>query len=469
MVVLVVAAGCGVGDDLRLSPHPGDQATVLAGAQEADAGELTSDTSIGATSPPGSVGGVDPESSTGPRPGPGTPESESGSGSGSAEQDASSKGPGPTPASEHPTSEPAGGPQGRSPSSATGTSSAPDGGAGGSSTSSSGSSSSSGQTGSTPSSPADPPPTVGDTAGSLFVAPDGTGDGRSAGSPLGSIEEAFEAAQPGDVIVVGGGRYHEDVTVVFPAAGTTQNPIRVRAAEGERPVIQGLVRLSGLRHWTISGLNVTWPDHGTNNQHLVKLTGGEHWTFANAEVWGARSFAAILVAGTPTDYRLSGLHVHDTAPANGRNQDHLIYLNSGTGTGVVERCLLVGSPNGRAIKVGPAASDGPAVANITIRYNTMVDNQGPSNVQLSGPTSNVTIHHNLLVQPQPGRNAVTVFELGGSGNLVRDNVAWQAAGVADRDPGVGDGGGNTLLDPRFAPGTYRPTDPAAAGFGYLAS
>ena len=100
------------------------------------------------------------------------------------------------------------------------------------------------------------------------------------------------------------------------------------------------------------------------------------------------------------------------------------------------------------MKVGPASSGGGSVSGVTIRYNTMDNNLGPSNVQLAWGTSDVQIFANIMSRPQPGREAVATFQLSGSGNVVRDNVYWLAAGPAPATSGV-TVVGNVEMDPEF--------------------
>lgn len=296
--------------------------------------------------------------------------------------------------------------------------------------------------------------------GVIYVGVNGAGDGSSPANPMGSIEAAMQSAVPGSEIVVAGGHYRGDVLVIDPPAGTAEAPIVMRT-EG-RVVIEGLVRFWRLHHWTISGLNVTWPASAGSTDHLIRLTGGSHWVFRDAEVWGARSYAGVLVAGPASNYTLERLHVHDTIPSNDTNQDHLIYLNGESGPGLVSHSLLVGSPNGRAIKVG-----GPDITveatDIEIRFNTMVDNRGPSSIQLTGRTTEIDIHHNVMTDTDPRRNAVTVFNWIGPTAVADHNVVWASAGVAD--PPVFVAAGNVLADPQFDD-TYRPTNPVAAGAGH---
>lgn len=305
----------------------------------------------------------------------------------------------------------------------------------------------------------------------LHVGPNSTaaGDG-SIDRPFNELAVALQSLEAGQTLIVHGGTYTEQIKLNDLGVGTADEPIVVRAADGEVPLVVGLLWLSGLEHWMIEGINVTWDDErNSSNQHMVKLDDGQNWRFSDAEIWGARSFAAILVSGLPENFELSGLYVHDTLPANARNQDHLIYLNSGTHGGLIERNLLVGSENGRAIKIGPEAPDGDWVGNLLIRFNTMVDNRGPSNVQFAWRTTGVTLENNLMVGALADRANVTTFELTGGSNLVRNNAGWDSIGVLEPHINLADGGGNVHADPMFTDdGTYRPTNPALKNFGYLA-
>lgn len=303
----------------------------------------------------------------------------------------------------------------------------------------------------------------------LHVRPTGQPGDGTAGRPFGSLEQGLRAVGPGQTLLVHGGEYRERINLGSGLAeGRSDAPVVVRAAAGERPVVRGLFRLRQLRHWTIDGINVTWDDErNASNEHMVVFTDGSNWVYRNSEIWGARSYAGVLVAGDPVSWALRGLYIHDTHPSNATNQDHLIYCNCGSGGGVIERNLLVGSRNGRAIKVGTVHDHNSSIANVAIRYNTMVDNTGPSNVQLSYRVSDVVVERNIMVDAKAGRPNVTTYELSGSGNLVRNNVGWGSTGVVQPDPGITDGGGNNHLDPQLG-GDHRPASPAAAAYGHRA-
>jgi hypothetical protein len=307
------------------------------------------------------------------------------------------------------------------------------------------------------------------TAGrTLYVST--TGSDRATGTltaPLRTVAAGMRALRPGDTLYVRGGRYVERIKNPTVVAGTATAPITVSAYPGEEPVIEGLLWLSGLTHWTISNVDVTWSASNLASEHMVKFSAGSNWRYTASQVWGARSYAGILVAGAASHWRLDRLHVHHTYATNSVNQDHLIYVNTTSGPGVIERSLLTDSPNGRGIKVGPSSSSTTPVGNVTIRYNTFFNNLGPSNIQLSYGAANNVIHRNIFVKPAANKPAVTAYKLTGAGNVAYDNIAWEASAVVATDPKLANGGGNMLVNPMFD-AKFKPQNPAAAPYGHLA-
>jgi hypothetical protein len=123
-----------------------------------------------------------------------------------------------------------------------------------------------------------------------FVAPGGKDANPGTKSePLFSLAKAVNGAGPGDVIYLRGGTYAYDATVVLDTAGTSNNPIRIEAVTGERPVLnyssatpaseairgtaRGIYITTNAQWWLIKGVEICYaPDNG------VKSEGG-HITF----------------------------------------------------------------------------------------------------------------------------------------------------------------------------------------------
>lgn len=247
-----------------------------------------------------------------------------------------------------------------------------------------------------------------------------------------------------------GGTYLERVTSVTLRPGRPGARILVAAEAGQRPVIQGLLEVRDADYWTFDGIDVTWdPATGAPDEHMVKLVDGVGWVFRNAEVWGARSYAAVLVAGTvpgqPSNWTVEDNCVHDTYPTNDPNQDQLLYVNTGldAGPGLVRRNLLFNATNGMGVKLGGPTPEEGGAAHVEVRYNSIYNTaQG---VLVAWGSHDNRITGNIVDKVGHGYGGMRSFELSGRSDVVAENVVGDAQRLFLDDPGFGrlaDGGGN---------------------------
>jgi hypothetical protein len=201
------------------------------------------------------------------------------------------------------------------------------------------------------------------------------------------------------------------------------------------------------------------------------MQGGTGWQIKNSEFWGARSYAALFTAGGADKFYVGYNTIHDTYPSNATAQDHLIYVYEAT-DGVIERNLLYNSPNGRAVKVGSLSNDVTYPRNITVRYNTLYGNLGPSNIQFDRAANNNRAYRNIYQKPKSTHQNVTHYELTGTNNVVSDNIGWESVGLIEpNNGGLVDGGGNQSADPQFADigsNDFHPRNPGVEGYGRYA-
>lgn len=284
--------------------------------------------------------------------------------------------------------------------------------------------------------------------------------------PWRTIEASFHKLEPGDTLIVRGGTYSENVVGSSIRPGSSSSPIVVKAAAGENPVIQGLLWLSRPSHWTLDGIDVTWRHGNPDSAHMVKMTDGSGWTIKNAELSEARSYAALLVAGEPSGWSVRDSCVHDTRTANSTNQDHLIYVNTGSGggPGLVTRNVLFNAPNGHGLKL--------AGSGVRFSYNTVHNTR--HSVLVDGESHGNLWQRNILSSPAAGA-VFRSYRLRGDDDVATENL-WHGARTLDAsDDGYGeveDGGGNVRRDPRFdsvgSCSGFRPEEPAAASYGAYA-
>lgn len=326
-----------------------------------------------------------------------------------------------------------------------------------------------------------PVPTFAPVSGqTYYISPTGNdgADGKSTASPLKSFNKAMGILKPGDILYMRGGDYYENVTPKL-TSGRPDAKITMKNYPGERPVIHGLFIMSSPSYWVFDGVNVTWGSGLSSGDHMTKFTGGTSWELKNCEIWGARSYAGMSITGFTTKWSIHDCIIHDTYASNSTNQDHLIYANDAS-YGVIEHNIFLNSPNGRGVKLGPPSGGGAGPNNITVRFNTFYNNEGPANIQVSGGTSNNTFEKNILVKPGSGNPSITVNSgYFGSNSVAKGNLCWLSSGVFES--GIVDGGGNinNTIDPQInfnvskrADGSYildansfRPGNAAAAAYG----
>jgi len=264
------------------------------------------------------------------------------------------------------------------------------------------------------------------------------------------VGKGLASLYPGDTLYVRGGMYVERLRRIAIRPATSLAPIVVAAYPGERPIISGLLWLRRPNYWTLDGINVTWNPANSADEHMVKFTNGVGWTFRNSEVWGAHSFAGLLVVGNvpgePSNWTLSGNCVHDTYPSNGTNQDHNIYLNTGlaSGPGVIERNIIFNASNGENIKIGSPGIDAGGSSNVSVRYNTMYN--AAQNILVGRSSHDNHIYNNIL--GKAAKANIRGFKLTGMNNTALDNLGVGGSVFIHNDAnytGVTDMGGNELL------------------------
>jgi hypothetical protein len=280
----------------------------------------------------------------------------------------------------------------------------------------------------------------------------------------------------GDTLYLRGGTYVENITGKNTRPATATAPILVKGYPGERPVIQGLLWLTSPSWWTLDGVNVTWNPANPSTSHMVKMINGRNWTLTNSELWGARSYANLLVVGTvvsePANWTVSGNCIHDTYASNSTNQDQLIYANTGltAGSGVIERNLLFNATNGNGVKLGGPNSAG-GTANVAVRNNTIYNTS--QSMLVSWQSNSNTISGNLLNKVGTNYANLRGYQLTGINNVATDNAGGGAEQLLLNDSGylgVQNGAGNQFpIDPQFdsvsSCAGFHPSNPIAAAYG----
>ena len=320
--------------------------------------------------------------------------------------------------------------------------------------------------------------------GSLYyVATDGSdSNSGTLANPWRTVQKGLESLKAGDELFIRGGTYVERITNPKLAAGTSTSRILVKAYPGERPVIQGLLWITGAMYWTFDGINVTWDSAtGQRDEQMVKLVNGVGWRFRNGEVWGAHSYADLLVASTvagePSNWIVARNCIHDNYGAQDHiNGDQLIYVNThDTPGGIVRRNILFNALNGMGVKLGSADVPEEGPANVVVYDNTIYNTS--QSILVAWSAHDDQMYNNLMDKVDLVRSPVYAnirgYELTGLNNVSHDNLGYEAHSLILNDEGyvgVQDQGSEVFpRDPQFDSVTscdgFHPADPTAEKYG----
>ena len=153
-------------------------------------------------------------------------------------------------------------------------------------------------------------------AAEWFVAPGGVGTG-SGSFPFGRIQDAINAAGPGDVVVVAPGTYAETLQTVRD--GAPGAPITVRAATSRAAIVTHLGRVLTVAHayFAVDGL-VLDGQYGADD--TVRVTGaGDFLQLRDSEV--RRSSKDLIDLANPDGVLVDGCLLHHALNAADRRTD----------------------------------------------------------------------------------------------------------------------------------------------------
>ncbi|TEA21677.1 Pectate lyase L [Colletotrichum sidae] len=112
-------------------------------------------------------------------------------------------------------------------------------------------------------------------AADVFVSTEGSDSGSgSIASPYLSIQDAVDAASPGDNIYIRGGTYKPSDNISFRKSGTSSSPYTVRAHEDEEVILDG----DNLFGTPVEEYGGSLP---SSKRGIFQLRGADYWRFYN--------------------------------------------------------------------------------------------------------------------------------------------------------------------------------------------
>jgi len=334
----------------------------------------------------------------------------------------------------------------------------------------------------------------------LTARAEAAGTTRTVGPGV-NLKAALIALKPGDTLALLPGVYRTGMVSPPPATlaigadrkmhrGTPSARITVRAADpSKRPLILGELKLWGATYWTLDGLRVQAVDR---TRDALYMGGGTGWTVKNSEFFGAsvtNAYSNVTISsdsygtGAPRGFMFTGNCVHDAGRSTGRARygtDHNIYVSyagdRGSG-GVISRNVIFNHANGVGIKLGNGGIPrAPGPWNVQVAYNTIA--QGGRQVFLHADVRGNTISRNILADStQPFgvvKTTVSVYlnQVIGGGNGFANNYATGST-MFSFGKSARIGVDNVVRpSPHFSGsgcGGFRPTTPAAVGYGRYGS
>jgi hypothetical protein len=244
-----------------------------------------------------------------------------------------------------------------------------------------------------------------------FVALDGSdANPGTEALPWRTVAYAMTHALPGDRIYIRGGAfdegiYDEDITVT-PVSGTAEQPITIGSYPGERAIVRGFQSYTNPNYWTFKEFHVTWDPADSQtayfDRHLLKINGGTGWIIEDSDIWGAYSFAGLLVAkstgsGTPTNWTVRRCRIYDTFGGEASEfRSHNIYVHTTTGSsgGLIERCIMANATKGSNVKIGGDNTGGSGSKGVTLRYCTLYNATQP--LTLTNIVTDIDVYGNLI-------------------------------------------------------------------------
>lgn len=277
--------------------------------------------------------------------------------------------------------------------------------------------------------------------------------------PVSDLGPLLATLRPGDIVCLGPGTYGARGTRTdWRAAGTSAEPIVLRATTGEPVLLRGFLNIEA-DHVELDGVvldgptGAVSPANAPGGQEVLAWIQGTGVVLRHCEVRGGLWRAGVYVTGRET--LIDACWVHDNGPWSDPDQvqvgglasniDHGIYWGKGSAGAVINSVL----EHNLAYGIQVSGGAGPVLmANDTIVRN------GAGGVIWAERTSGSTLV-NSIVADNDGYS-VNAHLLEGERNVARNNLAWGNRRGNWDDDGPLITRQNGVADPLFrGPGDYR--------------
>ena len=225
----------------------------------------------------------------------------------------------------------------------------------------------------------------------------------------GSCTEEFEnvanTLQPGDELVLHGGTYSQTCRRAVTAIGTNAQPIIIRAATGEIPILTNSTSQNNLDIVNSSYLVIRGLHFQGGSQGVVFGGTNHHVTLEDNEVYGTDNNAITLNSGNSDFMTFRHNHIHHTGQAGGSTEGEGFYLGCHTGSCRVTNSLVEGN---------------------YIHHLRGTSSGGNDGVEVKVGSAGNIVRHNVIHDANIGTQFPCILVYGGGStvNTVEGNVMW---------------------------------------------
>lgn len=225
------------------------------------------------------------------------------------------------------------------------------------------------------------------------------------------FERIANVLKPGDELVLHGGIYSQNGRRAVTAKGTAENPIVIRAAAGESPLLtrptdtrdqQNNIEFVDCAYLVIRGLRFQGGSSG------VRFIRGHHVTFEDCEIFETGNNALNMNSGNCHAFFIRRNHIHHTGlSTSGPTEGEGMYIGCHSGSCRTTDSLI----EGNYIHHTRGTSDG-----------------GNDGIEIKVGSCGNIVRNNVIHDTNIGRKYPGIFVYGGGPgtNLVEGNAIWNA-------------------------------------------
>ncbi len=217
------------------------------------------------------------------------------------------------------------------------------------------------------------------------------------------------ALKPGDELVLRGGIYSQDCYRAITVNGTAANPIIIRAATGEKPIItrsaaasqrQNNIDIANSSYVIIRGIHFRGGDGG------VRFIGGHHITIEDCEISETLNNGLRLNTTNSDSYIIRRNHIHHTGLNTTRTTE---------GEGIYFGC-----------HDGSCRVTNSIVENNYIHHLRSTSGGGNDGIEVKAGSAGNIIRNNVIHDTNIGTRYPCIFVYGGGAavNVVEGNSVW---------------------------------------------